>query len=69
MYSSIIQALNKNPRCAVKIVSKNAIPLADLTNKERRHIQSGLITISKNWEERVSTQVEADAIYIFIEGE
>jgi hypothetical protein len=69
MYAPILQALSKNPRRAVKIVSKNATPLADLTNKERRDIQSGLITISKNWEERISTQVEPDAIYIFVEGE
>ena len=69
MYSEILQALSKNPGRAVKIVSKDSTPLADLTNKARRDIKSGLITISKNWEESISTQVEADAVYVFVERE
>ena len=67
-YDEILRALRNNPGRAVKIVSKNSIPLADLTIKERRGIQSGLITISKNWREEVGTQVESDAIYVFVEG-
>ena len=51
-YAGILRALSNNPGRAVKVVRKDSIPLADLTNKERRRIQSGLITISKNWLEK-----------------
>ena len=64
MYEPILRALSKNPGRAVKIVSKNSIRLEELTPKQRRDIQSGLITISKNWQEEIDTQVESDAIYV-----
>ena len=65
MYEPIFRALSKNPGRAVKIVSKNSIRLEELTPKQRRDIQSGLITISKNWQEEIDTQVESDAVYVW----
>ncbi|MBZ5724220.1 MAG: hypothetical protein LAP87_04420 [Acidobacteriia bacterium] len=68
-YDRILRSLDNNPGRAVKIIRKNRVPLANLTIKERRGIQSGLITISKNRLEKIGTRVESDAVYAFVEAE
>jgi hypothetical protein len=68
-FDGVLQALSKNPSSAVKITRKDSIPLADLTDKGRRGIQSALITISKNRLLRIWTQTEVDAVYAGIEEE
>ena len=67
-FDGILRALDNNRGRAVKIVSRNSVPLADLSIKELRGIQSGLITISKNRLEKICTQVESNAVYAFVEG-
>jgi hypothetical protein len=69
-YVRMLRALADNPERAVKITARNSVRLADLTVEERRKIQSGLITISKNGRvHKLCTQVNSDAVYAFIEEE
>jgi hypothetical protein len=67
-YDRMLRALVDNPEGAVKIISRNSVPLMDLTHRQRRGIQSGLITISKNGRvHNLRTKVEADAVYAYLE--
>ena len=69
-YDRILAALTCNPGRAVKITSRDSVPLSALTAKKRRGIKSGLITIGKNGRlPKLSTQVAFDAVYAFVEEE